>query len=299
MPSRPVIVLILAAWLATAGWFINRELWPLLFPGDAPPFVIELADEVTSEIGGDRRRPDVLWTITRNDKPIGRAETRLRYFREDNTYEIETRLSRLKLPVVFTEVEIPEMFTAYRVDRHGRLRSMRMDGSMSLMSIAGKASVRGEVRGDLLHRSGELDIPFVDRVPLDLPPIDAPTGSVLSPMHPVPKIKGLKPGRRWRMPLINPLGDVIEPSLQAVWAKLQPGKKFPIKLPQGPAYVDAEVLDETAEIVVNHVSHTCRIIEYRTEGESRPARTYVRISDDAVLRQEAYAMGEKIVLQRE
>jgi len=127
--------------------------------------------------------------------------------------------------------------------------------------------------------------------------VDAPTGSVLNPMHPVPKVKGLTPGKRWRMPILNPLGDAVEPALKALWAELQPNQPFNFKLPAGPKFVDAEVLTEIVEVEYNGRLERCRVIEYR--GEDQPARTYVRIEDGAVIRQEAFALGEKIALQRE
>jgi hypothetical protein len=70
-----------------------------------------------------------------------------------------------------------------------------------------------------------------------------------------------------------------------------------MKLPTGPKFLDAEVLHETAIIKLDDKEYECRIIEYR--GEERPARTYVRIGDGAVMRQEAYALGEQITLRRE
>src|SRR5262245_13503062 len=129
MPSRPVAALIVLGWLAALGWFCERELWPILLPSEAPPFVIDLGDEVTSQIGEERRkpdddlmdqdvrirrRPDVLWGIYRGEERIGRAETRLRYFAEDNTFDLETRIVNLKLTGLVT-VDVPEMYTAYRL----------------------------------------------------------------------------------------------------------------------------------------------------------------------------------------
>lgn len=294
MPSRPVTALIILFWLGTVGWFGYRELWPILFPADVPPFSIELADEVTSEIGGQIRGPDVLWGIYRGDTRIGRAETRLRYFREDNTFEMETRMVEVKL---LSFVEVPEMKNTYRLTRSGKLLAIRMEGRMQILSFEGKASFSGEVHEGKLNRHGTIDLrPFAAKTEVNLEPVDAPTGSVLNPMHPVPRIKGLRPGRQWRMPILNPLGDAIEPALKAVAAsqKLDLSK---INLPTGPKFVDAEVLNETAMIKLNDKEYDCRIIEYR--GEDRPARTYVRISDGAVMRQEAYALGEQITLRRE
>lgn len=295
MPSRPVTALIILFWAGTVGWFGYRELWPILFPSDAPPFSIELADEVTSEVGSQIRGPDVLWGIYRNDKRIGRAETRLRYFREDNTFEMETRLVEVKL---LPFVELPEMKNAYRLTRSGKLLAIRMDGRMQIFGLEGKASFSGEVHDGKLERRGLIDLrPFGDKAEVKLDPVDAPTGSVLNPMHPVPRIKGLRPGRQWRMPILNPLADAIEPAVKAL-AEKHGFKDLPqIKLPSGPKFVDAEVLDETTKIKLDDKEYECRIIEYR--GEERPARTYVRISDGAVMRQEAYALGERITLRRE
>ncbi len=304
MPSRPVTALIVLAWMGTFGWFAHRELWPILFPGDSPPFVIELADEVSSEFAGEAKRPDVLWAIYRNDKRIGRAETRLRYYRQDNTFELETRIVKMTLwervPILGgllprrdgePDIYVSDLITKYRLDRRGELHSMSMRGAMVVIGQQGKASFTGEVRDGMLYRAGQVDI-FGTKSDVKLEPIEAPTGSVLNPMQPVPRIKGLKPGRRWRMPLVNPLGDVIEPALEAVMEK-----KVNLKLPSGPKFLDAEVLNETTEITINGEKFPCRIIEYR--GEGQPARTYVRISDGAVLRQEAYLNGEKIVMERE
>lgn len=294
MPSRPIAALIILFWAGTVGWFGYREIWPVLFPSDSPPFSIELADEVTSEVGSQIRGPDVLWGIYRNDKRIGRAETRLRYFRDDNTFEMETRLVEVKL---LSYVELPEMKNAYRLTRSGHLRAIRMEGRMQIFGLEGKATFSGEVHDGKLERHGVIDLrPFAGKTEVKLDPIDAPTGSVLNPMHPVPRIMGLRPGRQWRMPILNPLGDAIEPALRAVMESQ--GMKAPqIKLPSGPKFVDAEVLNETAMIKIDDKEYECRIIEYR--GDDRPARTYVRISDGAVMRQEAYALGEQITLRRE
>ena len=60
--------------------------------------------------------------------------------------------------------------------------------------------------------------------------------------------------------------------------------------------MDATVLDERVEIEYNQVKTTCFVIEFR--GDGRTARTYVRESDGAVMRQEAFAQGERITLIR-
>jgi hypothetical protein len=68
-------------------------------------------------------------------------------------------------------------------------------------------------------------------------------------------------------------------------------------LPGAPTVLQARVLTELQPMDWNGESHLCLIIEYR--GEEHTARTWVRQSDGLVLRQEATAHGETLVLQRE
>src|SRR5579859_2318705 len=56
MPSRPITALIVLFWLGTLGCFGYRDIWPKFWSGDAPPFVIELADEAISQGGPNRLR---------------------------------------------------------------------------------------------------------------------------------------------------------------------------------------------------------------------------------------------------
>jgi hypothetical protein len=320
MPSRPVAVLIVLGWLAALGWFCDRELWPVFFPSQAPPFVIDLGDEVTSQLGGerrkptdpltshdprDRRRPDVLWGIYRGADRIGRAETRLRYYDDDNTFELETRVVDLKLKSLqgLVTVEVPELFNAYRVSRRGEFLGMRVAGNMKLriasFDAPGSMNLTGRIEDGKVIWSGEIDVPGVGKITPMFEPIDAPKGSILNPLQPLPKIKYVRPGRRWRMPIIDPLADAVEPAIKATLEKYVPGQNLDVKKLLGarPTHLDAEVLNETAKIILNGIPFECRIIEFR--GEGSVARTYVRMTDGAVMRQEATTRGESIVLQRE
>lgn len=300
MPSRAVSILILTFWLSTLGWFVHRELWPSLFPSDAPPFVIELGDEVTAQFTGPNARRDVLWEVNRNGEMIGFAETRLRYFREDNTFEMESRVTNLKVKG-FVQIEVPEFVNSYRVNRQGELRGLRMTGNVKLavlgLSVTGTVEFNGEVREGKLYREGQLNLPGLGVVRPRFPVIEAPRGSVLNPMHPVPKVK-VRPGHRWRMPVMDPLSDAVEPVLQAIMEQVQPGQLLDLKklLPARSQFLDAEVLNERVELEYNREKFRCIVIEFR--GDGRTARTYVRESDGAVLRQEAFTQGERIALIR-
>ncbi len=300
MPSRTLSLFILIFWLGTLGWFTRRELWPALFPGDAPPFVIDLGDEVTAQFSGPNARRDVLWSIQRNDEPIGMAETRLRYFKEDDTFEMVSRVTNLLIKSLL-QVEIPEFENAYRVNRQGELRHLRMAGQMKIrvlgFTLTGSVELTGEVRDDKLYRQGTLKLTGWGTIRPRFEVIDAPRGSVLNPMHPVPKVH-VRPGMRWRMPVIDPLADAVEPVLQALVEQVRPGEPLDLKklIPPRSPFLDAEVLDERVEVEYNREIFRCIVIEFR--GDGRTARTFVRESDGAVLRQEAFTQGERIALIR-
>jgi hypothetical protein len=293
---------IVLLWLATTGWFIHRELWPLFFPNDAPPFVIDLGDEITSQFSGPNRRSDALWLIQRNDEGIGYAESRLRYVKENDSFEMETRIKKLNLKG-FVRVEITEMISAYQVNRHGELLGLRLSGRMTLhllgLVLSGSMDLTGEVKDGKLYRAGVLDLPGLGKIQPKFDVIEAPRGSFLNPMHPVPKVR-VRPGHRWRMPILDPLSDALEPILQAIVEQVRPEQPIDLKklLPARPSFLDAEVLSElvTIDYYKYNEKVTCYVIEFRSEG--RIARTYVRETDGAVMRQEVFSQGEKIALVR-
>jgi hypothetical protein len=191
------------------------------------------------------------------------------------------------------------MFTTYHLTREGELLGLEFKGKMDLLNeYHPEAQFQGEVRDGKLYRSGWIKL-FATSEPVvpELEPVDAPTGTFLNPLHPVPRIKGLTPGRRWRMQVVNPLADAVEPSLRAIQQRVLPGSA-PVKLnlASGPKYLNAEVLPNPVTLPYNGKDHECFVIEYR--GDNEVLRTYVRVADGLVLRQESEAMGEKFVLQR-
>jgi hypothetical protein len=314
MPSKPLTMLIVLGWLSTLGWFAYRELWPALFPGDEPEIALELPDEVGPEVAGVATRlPDVRWTIYRDDHSIGRAETRIHYNKEDDTFEIMTRIVELKLnfgSYSILEIHSPGVTNSYRITRAGLLRQVRMEGDLEVYHEKVTTLFTGTVHGDLMERIASIKTRLLGSISPIMESVPAPKGTVLNPMHPVPKLKNVRPGRRWRMPVLNPVGDAVQPIAQAIldhpFVKVFLGQgsgeiKLP-KLPSGATFVDAEVLDDVADLNIKGEISRCFIIQYRTENQSgsdKPARTYVRIRDGAVMRQEAYALGTLIALQRE
>jgi hypothetical protein len=127
-------------------------------------------------------------------------------------------------------------------------------------------------------------------------------GSVFNPRQPVNKLRGLRPGQRWRMPMVDPVTD----TLRAAASQAVPGFKFP-DLP----VLQAEVLSTVQILPLLHQKSMkkdpapnprrsgvpCLVIQYT--GDDISARTWVRQSDGLVLRQEATQHGDTWILDRD
>jgi hypothetical protein len=290
MPSRPVIIAIVAFWLLTAGWFVARDFTSAGRPGDPPPFTIELSDEAQPMTVPER------WTCTLNGRKIGTMSTTLSYQPTDDTFELRAKSAEIS----FLELDLPreghvsmlvkDYDDRVRITREGEFRAMRTAATLSVKGIGqAKVDISAEVRGGRLERHLSFEVPGLVTYASTLEPTDPPRGNVLNPMHPVPRITGLHAGQTWRQPLIDPRIDI----LRAAAAQL------PIKLPlpELPRALAARVLPDPQPIEWNG-THSCLVIECR-DDEDYVARTWVNIIDGAVLRQEAGAHGEMIVLQRE
>jgi hypothetical protein len=286
MPSRPVIIAIVAFWLLTAGWFVVRDVGPSWRAGDPPPFTIELSDEAMRSVAPDR------WTYTLNGHKSGTITTALVYEQADDTFELRAKCPEIK----FLEgVVIQGYDDGVRVTREGELRGMRTAATVAVTGIGqriqAKAELSAEVRGGQLERRLVLDAPGFGRFAPQLESTDPPRGSVLNPMHPVPRVTGLRPGQTWRQPLFDPRHDI----LKAAYDQSGFAKFFP--LPSMPTTLNAQVLSAPQSLDWNG-PHLCLVIEYRGDDDY-VARTWVRMSDGAVLRQEAGGHGDMVVLQRE
>jgi hypothetical protein len=123
----------------------------------------------------------------------------------------------------------------------------------------------------VVNQSGKVSVPVSSQ------------GAVLLPLHPVRHIHGLRPGQRWRVPVVDPLDDLL--------AAVVPGGQREL------TYLDARVLPETQHMMWSNQDQECLIIEYT--GEELSARTWVRRSDGLVLEQEVTKSGDTWVLRRE
>jgi hypothetical protein len=287
MPHRLISLAVIACWLATSGWLFYREIWPELRPNEAPPFTIDLADEAA--IQGARIRWHVLRADQDGEHKIGRARTWVDYRAADDTFELHSELERLQLTKA---LKVPRMSSMYRVNRDGFLLEMKADVtatvSVFFVSTDIKTKVAGEVRDRLFWPRCQIETALWGKQDVAIKPVEVSShGTVLNPLHPVNRISGLRPGQRWRMPLVDPLADALAARL----SQEIPAANI------GPRSLEAQVLPDLQSMTWYNDEVPCLVIQYR--GDDMSARTWVRQKDGLVLRQEATRDDDTIILQRE
>ncbi|MBV9125908.1 MAG: hypothetical protein JO112_21365 [Planctomycetes bacterium] len=303
LPGRlPPFTTGLAASLevAVASW---------LLPGEAPPFAIDLVDEAQSQ----RTNNHIYWTIYKDDNKdldMGYVQTWVQYHENDDTFDV------ISLYKYWENGRRPKDTNAkgrdpnliieshYRVTRQGELRGIEALGKITqdLPLTSQKIEVSGKVRGNVVnerflsHAKIETTLspttlsskPFE----LDLEPVAMPSrGSVLNPMHPLNRIKGLRPGQHWRMPLIDPLTD----ALRGTAAKLNLPAGM-LSQDQNLHSLEAEVLPQPQTLTWGGQEISCLVIEYH--GPDIVARTLVREGDGLVFQQEVTQNGTSLTLER-
>jgi hypothetical protein len=310
MPPRSFVWAIFVFWLATAGWLFQRALLPRLRPENRPQFFrFQHADEV--------RPSNARWQIYRDHQKIGsalpnqqqigsgesavhrlkhgfRLSCELKFREQDQQLVILDLSSAAFLPLPFKKVKLTELKSAFDVTVKGELRAMTAEALMPLddgnqqitFSLSGK--VREGVFTSAFRVTGLGGLPGK---PITLEPVDvAPGECFINPMHPLDKIWDLREGQHWRMPLSDPLAEAVRGML-AKWPVVKE------LLPRTAAYYDADVTSRVLRW--SKGDYDCWVIDYREPGQSQVvARTWVRKSDNSVLRQEAAQHGSRLVMDR-
>ena len=219
------------------------------------------------------------------------------YHIEDDTFSLHSEAKNLELNFSFlASVRVPLLSSVYRVGRNGELRSMNTDLRASVFSDL--------LKGDGVNFSAISPEPCADgrfladgwfeggpggKQDFKLEPVEmSDRAAVLNPLHPVNRLSNVRPGQRWRMPLMDPLADAVRRSVPGVPGMAESRMRI----------LEAEVLVEPRSLEWNEGEASCLVIEYRSDGELA-ARTWVQASDGLVLRQEAMQGGEMLVLYRE
>ncbi len=286
MPSRTMQWLIVGCWLATAGWYVRREVLPYWTADAMPAYAVDLADEAA------RTALQVAWTLTRKGHKSCPLRTTVDYHDADDEFSLNCTLFNLDL---IKEIKVEEYRSSYRVNRWGRLMAtstsikLGKDGlSLRLNSTArfenGTAIVNWQIRSTWFN--------------LDPPPevVKMADAGTLNPLHPVHRLRNVRAGQRWVQPLTDPLADAQRIALAAL-ARHYTGMNFSqLAGPGKAASLLAEVTGPTP-LEWRDKSHDCYVINYR--GDNYAASTWVRVADGLVLRQEASSSGDEWVLQRD
>ncbi len=290
MPSRRAIALIFLFWLAVTSYVAYRDLWPLLFASGPPPIAIDLADEAAQNI-------PIRWTVNWNGKPVGKLVTSMKYLDADDTFAFTNTYKQLRVEVGGVTVFVPQLVSLVRVDREGNLLEQSADGTLELELSGVKigvvnAKIKGIVTDGQLNAVFDGSYGFAGLKPTTmtktLDPVPVAQGQPLNPLQPVNRIRGVRPGRQWVVNESNPLNDAV-----AAVAK-QMGFNLPDQN-RGPLY--GEVLAEPRNLDCASGPVPCWVIEYRREEPE--VRTWVRVSDGKVLRQEAFRKGENLTVDRD
>jgi hypothetical protein len=287
MPPRWLSILIVVFWLTTSVLFFRREWWPYLEPDAPPPFTIELVDEARDAVPGT-------WKVSRNGEHILIAKTNVDHNATENTFtlwaEFQPPFGKAAKPTAGA-LAIRHMSSRYRVTPEGRLLHLDASAAASYLPpfgatrtpVGGTIELSGDVTNGkfngtyhvelegVVNQSGKVSVPVSSQ------------GAVLLPMHPVKHIHGLKPGQRWRVPVVDPLDDLL--------AAVVPGGR------RDPTYLDAVVLPESRHLTWGNQEQECLVVEYT--GEEMSARTWVRRSDGLVLQQEVTKSDDTWILRRD
>ena len=288
MPPRLLAVLIVGFWLTTTGWLVWRDMYPRFRTGEPPRPGIDLVDEASQKY--------VHWHVLRNDKVIARAaKTWTVYDADDDTWSLHSEAKELELAFSsLGTVRVPYLSSVYRIGRDGELRGMRseiravINSALLKVDVPLAAELTGTVRDGRFLAEGWYEVNGTKEV-LKLEPVQmSARAAVLNPLHPVNRLINVRPGQRWRMPVLDPLADAVRRSV--------PGLSSLGEV--RPRILDAEVLVDPRTLEWNEGEAMCLVIEYRDNGEL-VATTWVHMSDGRVLRQEAMQGGEQLVLRRQ
>lgn len=289
MPPRWLGFAIVVFWLATSAVFFYHEYWPYLEPGAPPPFAVDLVDEVRNPV-------PILWKVSYEGKPAFLAKTHVEHDAKANIFILRAYFTpdppQSTGPNVFG-LSVKRLGSSYRVTPEGQLLGLGAGVDAVYKSpiavvnqpreVAGSAQLTGTVANGRFDGTYEV---VVEGITLKSGTISVPVsaqGSVLIPLHPVNHLRGLRRGQTWRVPVIDPLDELL--------AGLVSGSR------PDPTFLNARVLPKTEMHTWSNKQWECLVIEY--QGDEMSARTLVTVEDDLVLLQEVTKSGATMTLERE
>lgn len=288
MPPRFAVAGILAFWLATTAFVAYRDVWPRLFASGPPPVVIELADEA-------RQNVPAKWGLYRNGQKVGKLTTQMKYLDAEDTFAFTYRYTGLKFEQGGVTLEVPEATSEMRMTRDNQLKEQTMKLEVQLgatKDARGIIDVRGTVTNGVLTGRVDIKSPILNLFG-DLDPVGVKDGMPLNPLQPVNRLGNVRGGQQWVVHESNPMQEAVGSLLRKKLAE------FGLRIPEERAkdVLVAQVAREPRTLSTKGEEVSCWVIEYR---RAEPvARTWVRVSDGKVMRQEAFEKGESLVFERE
>jgi hypothetical protein len=288
MPPRWLCLLILLFWLATTGRLLWRDLWPALRPGEPPPYAIDLLDEA------QQQQPRIHWRVLYNDRPSHRARSWVEHHPRDDAFALHVTLDAEPRPDALPAVAalLRHFESVHVVSRDGALRQVHCQARLVPGLVEVDLTFEGQVRDGRLYPRYHLDSADLHRHGEADPVEVSSSGSLLVPLHPLNRIRGIRPGQSWRLPLVDPAYEAIVAVLrkEAGGALLGLDRPLPV--------LDAHVLPEPRHLHLLHRDWACLVVEYH-DGDDLRARTWVEQRTGLVLQQEAIHGDEHWVFLRD
>jgi hypothetical protein len=269
MPSRLGILAIVIFWLISTSWLIVREIVPLFRTGEPPAFFTD----VTTDVGGTV----ITWKILHKGEGVGTGFSTVTR-RHDRSYELISDLRFENLGILKT-LEIKKIAGRFLVDKSGNLKELATEVKAVISNIGEvKAEIKGVVQDGVLTPRFFLDGAATDLGLFQPQPLRLTThGNVLNTMHLLNRIPGLRVGRSWKVPQLDPMGLILKQTTTKI--------------------LIAEVAEDDLEWQGKIVR--CFRIDYSEPGQKVTAHTWVRRGDGLVLQQAAKHGDQDLVLVRE
>jgi hypothetical protein len=220
MPSRPVTLLIIVAWIGAGISLFFWEIWPQLRPGEPPAYTLMAADEAP------RQGAWVRWNVFHNGIYVYDLEASTTYREksdtagQEDTFEMRARLRVKQKPR--QKAPLRRLRSLIRITRSGELREVNAELHIAVADWECIIDVDGPVDdGQVWPKWGvrkyaaddETEARVFDREPMkkakllremEIPfsPVDfADHGIIFNPLQPPNRLDELRPEQHWRMPL--------------------------------------------------------------------------------------------------
>ena len=261
MPSRPVCVVICVMWMFMTGWLVKKELLPQFQTADLN-YKRVLSDRTVDEI--------TEWDLEYNGRMIGVAEFLIQP-QSDRTIQLITNFR-----VTEGLLKSFRFGTRSTVYRDWRLHSFMIE---LVVPDLDNTTKRYELVGEITDDELVLTVEGTDNpaIPRESRFRITPENLVMNKFIPVDRIPGLSVGNEWTSQSFNPVALVPGP---AKW--LMSADPFESVINR---------VTKTERIANQDQQNLCFVVQHTTTNSRRKTHTWVRVSDDLVIKREVFLPG--------